>query len=645
MVWESPRRPLGEVDVLDESLSSSTPADPGNGEKLKAPIGLAVAVQHISTHRIRAQQQEIPFPQDHYWKQRRQEEDEEKQEDSNDDDEIVQTTCEKVDIASPSVSLSSPSKPDKSSSEIETQVQSESNDVPQIPKAGDGVVEANAQRTSIVPLAIPNDSEAIDSYSETEKEERNAENEQEEERKFPHLSIDEIQKKTGFIEECTDWLKLMITPSQEEEERKSKEEDISGRVDTKGSSNHTSTGEKEQSDVVDATTKLTSFSDKEELAQASIESESIEQKHSTLVVAEKEKQEKEISESAFHKRIERDIDSIFRNKREPMQVDTETSHGENQESSTNSEEDEEEEQQIIQPETESIESTAIESERESKSDTRRDFSNDPEYEKDDQTKIENEIEKQLAKTLETAEEEEKLDNTTGSDSDVEDNTNIFSGIPNSASFSEDEDDQGPVNEENALADTEDTPISGVSGHETSLLLYPENWADDITVAMSNVSPECRENVSKRKKKMKQYIHEYDKAQASSFEVETAALQKILVELPDDDHRSILSQLMIMTNARDRVSRTNLAFQVQDSLVALIEKHEIDVEPAKAIQIIFHLSRLKKSYRIIFGKSLFKAMSKLYKRSEKLKERKSTDKKKGGNAVANSKNHAHDNERI
>ena len=103
--------------------------------------------------------------------------------------------------------------------------------------------------------------------------------------------------------------------------------------------------------------------------------------------------------------------------------------------------------------------------------------------------------------------------------------------------------------------------------------------------------------------------------------------------------------MIMTNARDRVSRTNLAFQVQDSLVALIEKHEIDVEPAKAIQIIFHLSRLKKSYRIIFGKSLFKAMSKLYKRSEKLKERKSTDKKKGGNAVANSKNHAHDNERI
>lgn len=128
-------------------------------------------------------------------------------------------------------------------------------------------------------------------------------------------------------------------------------------------------------------------------------------------------------------------------------------------------------------------------------------------------------------------------------------------------------------------------------------------------------------------------------------METAALQRILVELPDDDHRSILSQLMIMSNARDRVSRTNLAFQAQDSLVALIEKHEIDVEPAKAIQIIFHLSRLKKSYRIIFGKSLFKAMSKLYKRSEKLKERKKSEKKKGEKVIIDHKTFFNDEEGI
>ena len=49
-------------------------------------------------------------------------------------------------------------------------------------------------------------------------------------------------------------------------------------------------------------------------------------------------------------------------------------------------------------------------------------------------------------------------------------------------------------------------------------------------------------------------------------------------------------------------------------------YNMDVEPAKAVQLIFHLSRLKKSYRLIFGKSVFKAMSKLYKQSEKLKKR-------------------------
>ena len=124
---------------------------------------------------------------------------------------------------------------------------------------------------------------------------------------------------------------------------------------------------------------------------------------------------------------------------------------------------------------------------------------------------------------------------------------------------------------------------------------------------------------------------------SSFEIETVALQEILVKLPDDDHRAILSQLMIMTNARDKVSRTNLAFQVQDSLVALIEKNELDVMPAKAVQLIFHLSRLKKSYRMIFAKSLFKAMSKLYKRTEKLKKKNSPKKKDEKSINADLKN--------
>jgi len=86
--------------------------------------------------------------------------------------------------------------------------------------------------------------------------------------------------------------------------------------------------------------------------------------------------------------------------------------------------------------------------------------------------------------------------------------------------------------------------------------------------------------------------------------------------------------MIMTNARDKVSRINLAFQVQDSLLNMIEKHEMEVNSEKAIQLIFHLARLKKSYRVIFGKSLFKAMSKLFKRTEKRKAKIINSSKKG-----------------
>ena len=136
------------------------------------------------------------------------------------------------------------------------------------------------------------------------------------------------------------------------------------------------------------------------------------------------------------------------------------------------------------------------------------------------------------------------------------------------------------------------------------------------------------------------------AEASSLEIDTTALQEILVQLPDDDHRAILSQLMIMTNARDKVSRTNLAFQVQDSLVAVVEKNEIDAEPTKAVQLIFQLSRLKKSYRLIFGKSLFKAMSKLYKRTEKLNKKKKSPKKKSEkNTSHDRKNHTQDGQEL
>lgn len=113
---------------------------------------------------------------------------------------------------------------------------------------------------------------------------------------------------------------------------------------------------------------------------------------------------------------------------------------------------------------------------------------------------------------------------------------------------------------------------------------------------------------------------YNFIETSTYVVETAALQEILLNLPDNDHRAILSQLMIMANAREEVSRMNIALQVKDSLLNIIEKNEIEVDSEQTIKLIMHLARLKKPYRSLFGRSLFKAMSRLFKRTEKLKEK-------------------------
>mmetsp|Transcript_28888 Transcript_28888/g.78254 ORF Transcript_28888/g.78254 Transcript_28888/m.78254 type:complete len:835 (+) Transcript_28888:363-2867(+) len=209
-------------------------------------------------------------------------------------------------------------------------------------------------------------------------------------------------------------------------------------------------------------------------------------------------------------------------------------------------------------------------------------------------------------------------------------TSIFSGLGLSVSFSEDEDDEalfieaekvqqnsllGPIGDDE-INTTTDSGVSKESEVNTAQVSTSDD--DEITVAISNVTPGVKKSSSQRVKKQKRlYPYEFNR-DTSSQEIDTSALQVILVQLPDDDHRTILSQLLIMTNAKEKVNRINLAFQIQDLLLNLIEKYKIDVGTEKAVQLIFHLARLKKSYRVIFGKSLFKAMSTLYKRSEQLK---------------------------
>jgi len=218
-------------------------------------------------------------------------------------------------------------------------------------------------------------------------------------------------------------------------------------------------------------------------------------------------------------------------------------------------------------------------------------------------------------------------------------TSIFSGLGPSVSFSEDEDDEalfieaekvqqnsllGPIGDDE-INTTTDSSVSKESEVNTAQISTSDD--DEITVAISNVSPGVKKSSSQRVKEQKRlYPYEFNR-DTSSQEIDTSALQVILVQLPDDDHRTILSQLLIMTNAKEKVNRINLAFQIQDLLLNLIEKYKIDVGTEKAVQLIFHLARLKKSYRVIFGKSLFKAMSTLYKRSEQLKGKTTSGEKK------------------
>jgi len=186
---------------------------------------------------------------------------------------------------------------------------------------------------------------------------------------------------------------------------------------------------------------------------------------------------------------------------------------------------------------------------------------------------------------------------------------IIAGISSSASSSTDED---VFEEETHMYLLDPLTDDDVSTLDTLLWLHD----DDITVVVSNVSPDCKKTVS-RTKESKQYKHAFKK-KTSTYVVETAALQEILLNLPDNDHRAILSQLMIMANAREEVSRMNIALQVKDSLLNIIEKNEIEVDSEQTIKLIMHLARLKKPYRSLFGRSLFKAMSRLFKRTEKLK---------------------------
>ncbi len=654
-------------------------------EQLKAPIGLAVAVKHISTQRrLSSESRGIVLLQE-----------EEKEEEIATD----MMCCD--DTLFPSTSLSGwsskPKEETRETAEVETKTVSEENSSGSKADQVVGNIDAQAASVSTTEATanetLKDDTKAAAAVQKTVTVAKNQPYDEKDVR-----SLDTSEKKTGFIEEYTEWLKQVIVTTTEDNKNTLSEKvdppspneqaiPLVPKIDGKNDSNHDQTAsvldsKEEQTSIEafdecnpsitaafqnkvllepsDATksteylardaseTKMIAESDPE-IAHVDIQSDN-QSKESEIVATnmtgtQPNRGRAESFDSSMEEEFARHMEEEFSKKSENVQSVTQKSTQQNIKSVPSSERE-----SSLEPV--SMEISHLEH-------------NDKKGE-DAIVQSIDEAKEYLEQAIHDNVEMEEMPDENISDTESEINRNIFSSIPKSASFSEDsedcvegqrvkreeeeddddddddDDEQGEVEEYVTQIDNEsphDTqielaPISIAVPKETSMMVPPENFSDDITVAHSNVSPEGKQSASKRRNNARIYPHEYDRSESSSsFLVETASLQNILVELPMEDHRTVLSQLLIMTNARDRVSRTNLAFQVQDTLVALIEKHQIDVDPAKAVQIIFHLSRLKKVYREMFGKSLFKAMSTLYKKSEKSEKVKGksspkTKKKKG-----------------
>ena len=645
-------------------------------EQLKAPIGLAVAVKHIATQRrFLSPERNVVLLQE-----------EEKEQEVADN----MMCCDDAIFPSSSLGWSSEPKEETQETEAETKTASEENNLGS--KADEENVDEQISSVKTTVNAANNTVEEVTKAAEAQKKVAVAENQPYDEKDVQ--SFDPSEKKTGFIEEYTEWLKQVIVASTDDNEKS-----LSTKADPPSPHDSTTlvpeiendnTDDQPQSELYskEEQTSIEAFDECDPRITAAFQDKVLDSSGATKIT---EKLAVDASETTMIAHSNPEIahfDNQSNNPSSESEIittdskDTQRTRGRAASFDSSMEEEFSKEikeefssslSETMESETQTIPQQNISSVESTESDSSSAYL---EYDYKETIKA---IDDPKEYTQQVIHANVEMEETQDGDSDTESeiNRNIFSSIPKSASFSESsedgpEEDRGEkggeeqgeaeavvveedeevedyvneveVKEEEEEEEVEDyvnlpdkesphdeqmesAPISIIRKKET-----PDNFSDDITVAHSNVSPEGKQSASKRRNNARIYPHEYDRGESSSsYLVETASLQNILVELPMEDHRTVLSQLLIMTNARDRVSRTNLAFQVQDTLVALIEKHQIDVDPGKAVQIIFHLSRLKKVYREMFGKSLFKAMSKLYKKSEKTEKGKSspkTKKKKG-----------------
>ncbi|CAJ1945570.1 unnamed protein product [Cylindrotheca closterium] len=148
------------------------------------------------------------------------------------------------------------------------------------------------------------------------------------------------------------------------------------------------------------------------------------------------------------------------------------------------------------------------------------------------------------------------------------------------------------------------------------LYYVDN--DECTVVASNVSPERRNRPKRRRSLEDSADHTIQTlSHVSSFDVEWDEFCLVLHKVPSSKtQRTILSQLLIMTNGRTKPARYKMAKQVSQMILKSLGRSEDGEEERKVqtAQLRSNLqlfAKLHRAERKVLGKKIFEQISKLY----------------------------------
>ena len=518
-------------------------------EKMQAPIGLAVAVQHISSHQLREQEiMELRLREEYnnnVQTYNNNLHNESLLEDEKEEDPIVSSSFHKDMAKSTSSSAGSSKQEEK---EIVAKTASDANL---------DIVQVLALATSDDFSAIATDEDIYDEPNKTGKVVAVNENELDDEGNHPPPASDYLNESGEFSDDCSDCLKLSKVATAKDNNGTLEREEECNR----GAEATTASPEIDHKDIDDQNGGINSTmvpvssvkmaevartqanfepvngikqnnpnSVENKMGATQVETEpadTLESENSIASLFVENKQEQAQVEIKPMNTTEREIFPTIEKIIETVQVITEPVNGMEQESSTLpskiEREQEASQENSTKQEVSRVEIKPVERDSDSTATPKHlEQMETPLVENDngdgrDSATTSMHVPKKPQEDFDIAKTGE-IQETGSSDAESDVNTDIFSGISKNVSFSDDEDEPMLADKETTKLDclldtiessTDDTAISSINKLETHRLLYAENYADDITVAISNVSPELLLLAAKRKKKMKKYRQKLD----------------------------------------------------------------------------------------------------------------------------------------